>query len=116
MVPRISIIIFPDDGSLLNPEEQFAVGVISPRVPGFAFAKFSFTAHSIRMGQDSGSMLQTFLPQSIIFDSQGREVTSFSVGQKSIHLSLIPSMFFRISLLEPDPVIFFPFAETDFGP
>ena len=23
-------------------------------------------------------------------------------------------MFFRISLLEPDPMIFFPFAETDF--
>jgi len=71
MVSGYLFIIFPDDGSLLNPEEQFAVGVISPRVPGFAFMKFSFTAHSIRMGQDSGSMLQTFLPQSIIFDSQG---------------------------------------------
>ena len=71
MVRGISIIIFPDDGSLLNPEEQFAVGVISYRVPGFAFTKFSFTAHSIMMGQDSGSMLQTFLPLSVIFDSQG---------------------------------------------
>ena len=114
MVPRISIIIFPDDGSLLNPEEQFAVGVISPRVPRIAFTKFSLTTHSIRLGQDSGSILPTFFPQSVIFDSQGREVTPFSVGQKSIHLSLIPSMFFRISLLEPDPMIFFPFAETDF--
>ena len=39
---------------------------------------------------------------------------SLFLGAKSIHLSLIPSMFFRISLLEPDPVIFFPFTETDF--
>ena len=71
MVRGISIIIFPDDGSLLNPEEQFSVGVISHRVPGFAFTKFSFTPHSIRMGQDSGSMLKTFLPLSVLFNSQG---------------------------------------------